>query len=163
MAVALTLLAGSIAYNVWAFTKPRSRPANDTPPPLLAVDGALPVAAAAGQNAARDTASPPPAADVQFDRSPVWPRNPFKAMPASTRTVEPPPPVSAPEPEIVLNSILYSDTRKLALVNGRTVRIGDRVGDATVLDIRRNEIVVASARGVRTIPRRRTSGKADAP
>ena len=42
-----------------------------------------------------------------------------------------------------VQSILISPQRKVAVVNGRTVSIGDRVGDAVVVDIRPYEVILS--------------------
>ena len=47
---------------------------------------------------------------------------------------------TASGPRWVLQSTLVSDTRRLAVVNGDIVRIGDRIGGARVLSIHYGEI-----------------------
>lgn len=42
-----------------------------------------------------------------------------------------------------LQSILISPTRRVATIDGRTVRVGDKVGDARVARILENEVVLA--------------------
>lgn len=44
-------------------------------------------------------------------------------------------PVEASEPELQLEAIMRSGERHLAIVNGRLVRVGDRVGTALIRDI----------------------------
>jgi hypothetical protein len=155
MSVALVLLAGSVIYNVWAFAKP----ASGTPAEPASPGSAAPVASAPIVSGGTSAAVNPPGithvADVALDRPPVWSRNPFAGqVPVPEPVVTAPPP--AVEPDVIVNSILYSDTRKLAIVNGRRVRIGDRVGSATVADILRDGIVLQSPNGaVRTVERRR--------
>lgn len=41
-----------------------------------------------------------------------------------------------------VQSILISPQRKVAVVHGRTVTIGDRIGDAVVVDIRPYEVIL---------------------
>ncbi len=41
-----------------------------------------------------------------------------------------------------VQSILISPQRKVAVVNGREVTVGDRVGDAVVVDIRPYEVIL---------------------
>ena len=41
-----------------------------------------------------------------------------------------------------VQSILISPQRKVAVVYGRTVTVGDRVGDAVVMDIRPYEVIL---------------------
>ena len=64
-------------------------------------------------------------------------------------------PVST-EPELVVGSILYSPQRRLAIVNGRIVGVGDRIGSVTVVGIGPREVIVQSADGTtRTLELRR--------
>lgn len=83
---------------------------------------------------------------------------PTAGPPAAALPVEAPPiqpPVSAsrlstplPRRNIVVNSILYSPSRRLAIINGRIARAGDDVGDVRVVAIERRAVVVDSADGV---------------
>lgn len=150
----LALLVGSIAYNVWVFSQPQK--------PTTAPRGPAPVNAlpetAAGRSAAAavDLSHLPALPEVALDRLPEWPRDPF----TSVRPPKPPadvtPAVQAqaapPEPDLVVASILYSPERRLAIVNGHIVRIGDAIGSAKVVDIQPRAIVVDSpSRGRQTI------------
>jgi hypothetical protein len=109
-----------------------------------------------------DPARIPPVIDVGLDTIPEWRRNPFidPRQPAPA-TVEERVQVTAPEPEpaLVVSAIFTSSDGRLAhaKVNGRTVRVGDRVGSATVIEIQPKTILIESpAFGRRTIgPERR--------
>jgi hypothetical protein len=57
------------------------------------------------------------------------------------------------EPGILVESILFSPDRRLAVVNGRITRAGDRVGDAVIVDIQPRAVIVELRGG-----RRRTIG-----
>lgn len=55
-----------------------------------------------------------------------------------------------------VQSILISPRRKVAVVQGRSVTIGDRVGDAEVVDIRPYEVILRRAgreTSLRLVPR----------
>jgi MSHA biogenesis protein MshK len=55
-----------------------------------------------------------------------------------------------------VQSILISPQRKVAVVHGRTVAIGDHVGDAVVVDIRPYEVILKRAgreSSLRLVPR----------
>ena len=160
LAVSLTLLAGSVVYNVWASATPVDGP----PPasPSVQPRPLTPPAPAAG--------APPPtshasttAADVMMERPPVWARDPFMGRGAplpAVPAISLAPAAAAPadEPALVLNSVLYSPARRIAMVNGRTVRVGGRIGGTTIVDILPDAIVVESASGeVRTIERRQAA------
>jgi hypothetical protein len=52
----------------------------------------------------------------------------------------------------VVATILYSADRRLAMVDGRIVRVGDRLGDATIVDIIPNAVIIESPdRGRRSL------------
>ncbi|HXH25976.1 MAG TPA: general secretion pathway protein GspB [Vicinamibacterales bacterium] len=154
----LVVLACVMAYNIWYFTQPSGATSPVQPQPSMAVEGAAPAVAApsvAGEGAGTliDPTEVPPPPDVGLDQPPQWVRNPF----ASTFEQPAPEvvPVEAPaeeEPDVVVSTILYSDARRLARVNGRIVREGDRVGPVTIVEIRPNAVVVESPRrGRRTM------------
>ena len=44
----------------------------------------------------------------------------------------------------VLQSILISPTRRIAVISGKTVQVGDGVGEAKVISIAENEVVLKS-------------------
>ena len=104
-------------------------------------------------------------------RTPVQPASPQVAPPSSPSPPPPPPsrdanvaeapPKPGPtevraQPDLVVSSILYSSQRRLAIVNGRIVRIGDRVGSSTILYIEPRAVVVQSDDGTkRTLEMRR--------
>jgi MSHA biogenesis protein MshK len=51
----------------------------------------------------------------------------------------------------VLQSVLVSNGRKVAIVDGREVRLNDRFGDARVVKITETEVVLRSGRHVQTL------------
>jgi hypothetical protein len=92
------------------------------------------------------------------------PTPPVKAPPKPVDEPRPPapdvdrsavPPAASPvrpEREVVVTSILYSADRKLAIVNGRIARPGDRIGSTTIVEIRPRALVVESPeRGRRVV------------
>jgi MSHA biogenesis protein MshK len=70
-----------------------------------------------------------------------------------------PPNVSPTEPTLGasresttrLQSVLISPTRKLAVIDGQTVRLGGRVGDATLVDISETQVVLQRHGGNETL------------
>lgn len=150
----LALVAASIAYNVWVFTKPARRSAPEASPlPLVeTLQASGPVVTGEQAVAAIDPASVPAPPDVDLVRPPEWPRNPFAST--AMRPVET---VAAPaipietEPDLVVASILHSDDRRLAVVNGRIVRSGDRIGSSTIVEIQARAIVVEAPGGKRRV------------
>jgi len=64
---------------------------------------------------------------------------------ASTRTAD----KSVQPPDPVVRSILYSASRQLALIDGRIVRPGDRVGLLLVSAIEPDGVIVTTPAGLR--------------
>jgi hypothetical protein len=96
------------------------------------------------------TLAPPP--DVDLVRAPEWPRNPFNSpwLRRADLVIAPVADIE-PESDVVVASILHSADRRLAVVNGRIVRAGDRIGSHTIVDIQPRAIVVESPRGGRRV------------
>lgn len=47
--------------------------------------------------------------------------------------------------ELVLQSVLISSGRKLALISGVTYQVGDKVGDATLVKVKEHHVVLKNA------------------
>ncbi len=79
------------------------------------------------------------------DRLPEWPRDPFENLQEAPEVVvgaAAPAPAPAREPDPVVASILYSTGRRLAVIDGRIVRPGERAGGGRVLDILPKAVVL---------------------
>jgi hypothetical protein len=70
------------------------------------------------------------------------PAPPPRAQPRSARSSEPPLPFDA-----VLGTILYSPERKLAIVDGRIVGVGDQVRGARIVEITPSAVLLRDAQG----------------
>jgi hypothetical protein len=153
---AVTLLVGSIIYNVWVFTRPASGTSPAGAPVATFAAAPAPSGGAAAASAPLDPAKVKPLPDVELDRLPDWPRNPFANLrpqePAVVDAVAPERPSAVPKADPVVATILYSTDRRLAMVDGRIVRVGDRLGDATIVDIVPNAVIIESPdRGRRSL------------
>ena len=83
------------------------------------------------------TAAPPPSpAQIEPQPQPQAPSN----APAPA----PEPPAPKPPP-LKLQGILYRPPNSVAIVNGKTVGVGDRLGDALVLAITQSRVIVVVA------------------
>lgn len=82
----------------------------------------------------------PPAVDVIS--TPRWPRDLF-------RPSAPPPAVAEVTPDPVVQTILYSPQRSVALVDGKIVKVGDRLGAGSVIAIERDAVVIETPAGGR--------------
>ena len=158
------LMVAAIAYNVWVFTHPTSASANASramePPPGAAMP--LTAGAQGADGAAVDPTLVPAPPDVALDRLPQWPRDPFASLRvapaeivAEDTTAAPAPP---PDADPVVASILYSEARRLAVMNGRIVREGEQVGPDRIVSILPGGVVVESdSKGRRTLALRAPS------
>jgi hypothetical protein len=151
MAASLAVLGCAITYNVWVFARPAARAAIDDGPGIVA----SPSLAASGDSgaAAIDPTQVPALADVAAEREPTWPRDPFEDLQQVTIEPEPAQAAAAPavEPDPIVASILYSPGRRLAVIDGRIVRPGDRAGGATVIEILPKAVVLERPDGDRRV------------
>lgn len=156
------LVAAALTYNVWYFTS-----GGDSGTVAGRVEGAPAAAAESGPSVAGEAAVAidptqiPPVKDVALDRLPQWSRNPFvsaqAARPAADAAVLDAAQPDA-EPDIVVEAIFrQADRPARARVNGETVRVGDRIGSSTIVEIQQRAIVVDSPAGRRTIAAERQS------
>lgn len=60
--------------------------------------------------------------------------------------------VNVPSMPFILQSTLVAPDRRLALINGKLVRVGERVGDVDILEIQPHQVIVSRA-GVRQVVR----------
>jgi len=149
--VSLTMVAASIAYNVWVFARPARPGAPASGPSLIeTVAASGPVVTGDEPAPAIDPATVAPPPDVDLSNAPEWPRNPFAGRWPQRReaSIVPVAQVES-EPELAVTSILHSADRQLAVVNGKIVRAGDRLGSSTIVEIQPRAIVVESPGGAR--------------
>ena len=146
LTLALAALAAAVLYNVWYFVLRPGAPAE----PRRAAEQLLAASAAAAQPGPVSpdplTIPAPPAVDLAS--APSWRRDPFLFGDETRAVARPVVTARAPEPPSV-RSILYSASRRLAIVNGRIVGIGDSVGDFTVEGIERDAVVFLAPSGGR--------------
>jgi hypothetical protein len=81
--------------------------------------------------------APPPIAPLLAGARPA-----LESVPKATS------PVASFEPEPVVHTILFSSEHKVALVDGRIVRAGDRLGSGRVLAIEQNAVVFVTDAGL---------------
>jgi hypothetical protein len=153
MAGSVVMLVGSIIYNVWVFTgSSRTSARNDV---VAAGDAIPPADTRSTSGGPLDPAQVHALPDVELDRVPQWPRNPFQNLRQQPIEVvaeapEPLPPPPPPPPDPVIASILYSADRRAAMIDGHIVRIGDVLPAGRVVDILPKAVVIESEDGRRT-------------
>lgn len=142
--IALFILAAAVLYNVWVFFKPATRTGPTAQQqPLL--QGEAPRAAVGGPDSV-DPASIPAPPDVDTTKGLSTGRDPF-LFGDENRDER----VQAAEswPDPLVRTILFSSTRKTAIVDGKMVSIGDSVGSLKVADIERTAVVFTTVGGER--------------
>ena len=147
LGIALAALAAAVLYNVWYFVV-RPATAVTSAGPRGAVEQPLAPATGPAAAAVRDPLSIPAPPPIDVASRPSWVRDPFLFGDESrtvARPVAPPPAPARP----AVRTILYSSDRRLAIVNGRTVGVGDAVGEYTVADIERTAVVFTAPSGER--------------
>jgi hypothetical protein len=143
--IALFILAAAVLYNVWSFMKPAARTAGPLrQQPALETD-ARPTATGAP---AIDPLSIPAPPAVDMSKAPSSGRDPF-LFGDETRDDRQQAARLELTPDPVVRSILYSSTRKTAILDHRMVGIGDSVGSLRVTDIERDAVVFTTSTGVR--------------
>jgi hypothetical protein len=157
----LALVALSVVYNLWVFF---GRSASRAPEAPLLSTVERPAKPAGGRPAQASvdpmTIAPPPALDLTT--APAWPRDPLLA-PGESRSpeVERPAVADPATPDPVISSILYSATRRSAIVDHRVVGIGDPIAGGVIVDIQPSAIVLRMPSGAeRRVEMGRTFGAA---
>jgi hypothetical protein len=146
LVLALVALGAAVLYNVWYFALRPASPAAARPagePPLFAAAGA-----ARPSGAAVDPLSIPAPPALDTDSAPSWRRDPFlfgDETRDAARRVAPAPQVLVPS----VRSVLFSASRRLAIVDGRIVGVGESVGVYTVVEIERDAVIFAGPSGGR--------------
>jgi len=146
LTLALAALAAAVLYNVWYFLLRPAFPAASRPAEERPLVG--PTGPADSVGGARDPLAIPAPPAVDLASVPSWRRDPF-LFGDETRAVARPI-VQAPAPiRPSVRTILYSADRRLAIVDGRIVGVGNAVGDYTVVDIEKGAVVFTAPSGER--------------
>jgi hypothetical protein len=142
--IVLYLLAAAVLYNAWYFLRPapKSGAAAAATQPLIA-----PASPPSGA-AAVDPVSIPAPPDIVASRRPAALRDPF-LFGDENRNVRVMRVVEAAEPSPTVQTILYSQGRKLAIVDGHVVGPGDAVGSYAVAEIEPRAVVFLTRTGER--------------
>jgi hypothetical protein len=144
--LALFALGAAVLYNLWFFVLrpgPQAAARGTTDQPLLERAALLP-----GASVSLDPAAIPAPPDIDMSTVPVLGRDPFLFGNESRHVAfEAARPILAPDPAV--RSILFSSTRRLAIVDGRIVGVGDTVGAFTVTAIEQAAVVFTTSSGER--------------
>ena len=140
--IALFVLSAAALFSVVSYLRPVRRTTSPQPPPLIAAPGDP---ASAMQIDPLSIRAPH---DVDMARAPGFSRDPFLFGDETREIVKPvtvPDGASAP----AVRSILFSSTRRLAVVNGKIVGVGDQVGTYKVAEIEQGAVVFTLPDGQR--------------
>ena len=146
LTLALAALAAAALYNVWYFLLRSDAAAVSRPTAEQSLIGAAGQAEAV--SATRDPLTIPAPPAVDLASAPSWPRDPF-LFGDETRDVARPVVQVQARSRPAVRTILHSATRRLAIVDGRIVGVGDTVGDYTVADIEKDAVSFTAASGGR--------------
>jgi hypothetical protein len=145
LTLALAALAAAVLYNVWYFA---IRPAETASPRPAAEEPLIAAPAGSTAGAARDPLSIPAPPAIDLASAPSWRRDPFLFGDETRFPARAAAPAAAPALPVV-RTILFSDSRRLAIVDGRIVGVGETVGDYTVVGIEKGAVVFAAPSGER--------------
>jgi hypothetical protein len=109
-----------------------------------------PVATAPEISPTQQVDSVPPAAPVSMPATIPPPAVSNASEVAAVSNSAPPPqpsPPPPPPPQLKLQGIFYTPPQPSAIVNGKTVFLGDSVGDFTVKEITKNSVLLQNADG----------------
>jgi len=145
--LAIGVLALAVLWSFWSIIRGPARPT-----PLAADAGQTPLLAADRPGPARSTVQridpasiqAPPAIEGAAGSSSA--RDPF-LFGDEVREVKEAPIALGAEP--VVRSILFSASRRLALIENRIVHVGDQVGDFRVIQIERDAVTFVAPNGER--------------
>ncbi len=82
-----------------------------------------------------------PLIDLEQQELEAWGTDPFRSYTTRAADVKPKKP-AATRLEWILGGIVYNHSNPLALINKKAVRIGDRVGLATVVEINKKSVTL---------------------
>ena len=142
--IALFVLGAAILFSVSNSLRPAARiPGRQAPEaPLIAMPAVT--------GGPIDPRSIPAPLDVDMARVPEYARDPFLFGDQTrdiARAALPVAPAASPAPSV--RSILFSSTRRLAVVDGKIVGVGDQVGVYKVAEIELGAVVFSLATGER--------------
>jgi hypothetical protein len=142
--IALIVLVIAVAYNAWVFLKPAPRSAalTNRQQPLLGSE-----VPPASDVQTVDPLSIPAPPSIDVSASPSSGRDPFlfgdERRDGQVKTA------ADRVPDPVIRSILFSATRRTAIVEDRMLSVGDSIGTLRVVEIDRDAVVFVSADGER--------------
>ena len=144
--LALFALVAAVLYNLWFFVlRPGPQSGGRVTPEQPLLESTTLVSGASAQ---LDPATIPAPPDVDLSTAPVLGRDPF-LFGNESRSVALAAARQFPEPDPTVRSILFSSTRRLAIVDGQIVSVGDTVGTYTVSAIEQGAVVFTTRAGER--------------
>jgi hypothetical protein len=143
--IALAVLAAAVLFNVWSFMKPAARTTGPQRQQTARETDAPPTTAGAE---AIDPLTIPAPPEIDMSRVPSTARDPF-LFGDETRDQRLQTAQVAETPDPMVRSILFSATRKAAMIEHRMVSIGDSVGSLMLTDIERDAVVFITSTGER--------------
>jgi hypothetical protein len=131
-----------VIFSIVGYLRPGVRPPTQSGPQTPLIPSAAPVAGAVDPLTIRAPL------DIDLARVPGFAHDPF-LFGNESRDVQVVSAGPTTDADPLVRSILVSSTRRLAVVNGRIVSVGDQVGSFKVAEIEQSAVVFALASGER--------------
>jgi len=146
--LAIGALAIAVVWSAWSYARGSGRPAAPASGPAGQRPWFGPEQSGEATAGARqiDPATIPPPPSVEGATVSASPRDPFVFGDEFRDVKEPVVPVGATP---VVRSILFSSSRRLALIENRVVGVGDRIGNYKVIQIERDAVIFSTPTGER--------------
>ena len=119
----------ALIWAVWNFAGKSAKDAEPAPSPTMQLDSMLTV-----------VKSEPATVGLDYRNDAPWGRDPFGNR--STADADQRPSPSSEKLAWVLAGIVYSNHQPMALINSRMVKVGDRIGEATVVAIDKQSVTL---------------------
>lgn len=143
--IALFVLGAAVLFNLFLYFRPAAVPAASRAPQAPLIAGPT----SPGGAVQIDPLSIRPPRDVDMTRVPVFARDPFLFGDETRAIVKAVAPAAELGPGPQVSSILFSSARRLAIVDGKIVGVGDMVGMYRVVAIEQTAVVFELADGGR--------------
>ena len=140
--IAVFVLAAAVIFNIAMYLRPSVRPAGQPRPQAPLIASTAPVAGAVDPLTIRAPL------DVDLARVPGFARDPF-LFGNESREMRIVRAARAIGSDPLVRSILVSSSRRLAIVDGKIVSVGDQVGAYKVAEIEQRAVVFTLASGER--------------
>jgi len=144
--IALIILVAAVAFQLVMYFRSGVRPVAQAQPPQSPLIASAAPVAGGGEIDPLAIRAPQ---DVDLARVPGYPRDPFLFGDETREIVRAAATMPDLGPAPTVRSILFSSARRLAIVDGKIVGVGDQIGGYQVAEIEQGAVVFALSTGER--------------